>query len=88
MVLQQKISKYQAGKFVPGSKRTNVGSIKITAQEADEILDAVMSVIDRQMSAGKGGTAGSRGEIFAELLEAVSSAAMSTFIDKTGSPSD
>lgn len=82
-ILQQKISKYKAGAFTPGSKRTNVGSIKISADEADKILDAVMSVIDRQMTAGKDGAIGSRGEIFAELLEAVSSAAMSTFIDKT-----
>jgi len=87
-LLQQKISKYKAGAFKPDSKRTNVGSIKISADEADKILDAVMSVIDRQMTAGRGGTAGSRGEIFAELLEALSSAAMSTFIDKTGPPSD
>ena len=87
-ILQQKISKYKAGSFTPGSKRTNVGSIKVTADEADKILDAVMAVIDRQMSAGKGGSVGSRAEIFAELLEAVSSAAMSTFIDKTGKPAD
>jgi len=87
-LLQQKISKYKAGAFTPGSKRTNVGSIKITADEADKILDAVMAVIDRQMTAGKGGSVGSRAEIFAELLEAVSSAAMSTFIDKSGSPAD
>lgn len=87
-LLQQKISKYKAGAFKPDSKRTNVGSIKISADEADKILDAVMSVIDRQMTAGKGGTSGSRGEIFAELLEALSSAAMSTFIDKTRRSAD
>lgn len=87
-ILQQKISKYKAGAFTPGSKRTNVGSIKITAEEADKILDAVMAVIDRQMTAGKDGGIGSRGEIFAELLEAVSSSAMSTFIDKSGPTAD
>jgi hypothetical protein len=87
-LLQQKISKYDAASFRPNSKRTNVGSIKISANEADEILDAVMAVIDRQASAGKGGSAGSRGEIFAELLEKISSAAMSTFVDKTSKPVD
>lgn len=87
-ILQQKISKYEAGSFRPNSKRTNVGSIKITADEADKILDAVMSVIDRQKTAGKDGGIGSRGEIFAELLEAVASSAMSTFVDKTSKPAD
>ena len=87
-LLQQKISKYDAASFRPNSKRTNVGSIKISANEADEILDAVMAVIDRQASAGKGGAVGSRGEIFAELLEKISSAAMSTFVDKTSRPVD
>jgi HK97 family phage prohead protease len=87
-LLQQKISKYDAASFRPNSKRTNVGSIKISANEADEILDAVMAVIDRQASAGKGGAVGSRGEIFAELLEKISSAAMSTFVDKTSKPVD
>ena len=87
-LLQQKISKYDAGAFRPNSKRTNVGSIKISADEADQILDAVMAVIDRQRTAGKGGTAGTRGEIFAELLEKISSAAMSTFVDKTSKPVD
>jgi HK97 family phage prohead protease len=87
-ILQQKISKYEAGSFRPNSKRTNVGSIKITADEADKILDAVMSVIDRQKTAGRDGGVGSRGEIFAELLEAVASSAMSTFVDKTSKPAD
>jgi len=87
-LLQQKIAKYEAGAFRPNSKRTNVGFIKISADEADQILDAVMAVIDRQKTAGKGGTMGSRGEIFAELLEKVSSAAMSTFVDKTSKPVD
>ena len=87
-LLQQKIKKYDAGAFVPGSKRTNVGSIKVSADEADKILDAVMAVIDRQQTAGKGGSVGTRGEIFAELLETVSRAAMSTFIDKTSPTAD
>jgi Arc/MetJ-type ribon-helix-helix transcriptional regulator len=87
-LLQQKIKKYEAGAFKPNSKRTNVGSIKVTADEADKILDAIMSVIDRQQTAGKGGTAGSRGELFAELLETLSRAAMSTFIDKTSPTAD
>ena len=87
-LLQEKIKKYEAGAFTPNSRRTNVGSIKITADEADKILDAVMAVIDRQKTAGKRGSVGSRGEIFAELLEMLSKAAMSTFIDKTSSAAD
>lgn len=87
-ILQQKIQKYEAAAFTPGSKRTNVGSIKISADEADQILDAVMAVIDRQKTAGKGGGVGSRGEIFAELLEKIASSAMSTFVDKTIKPVD
>jgi len=87
-ILQEKIKKYEAGAFTAGSKRTNVGSIKITADEADKILDAVMAVIDRQKTAGKDGGVGTRGEIFAELLEKVASAAMSTFVDKSSMPAD
>jgi len=87
-ILQEKIRNYDAAAFTPDSKRTNVGSIKISADEADQILDAVMEVIDRQKIAGKGGGVGSRGEIFAELLEKVASAAMSTFVDKTTKPID
>jgi len=87
-ILQEKIQKNDAAAFTPNSKRTNVGSIKISADEADQILDAVMEVIDRQKTAGKGGGVGSRGEIFAELLEKIASAAMSTFVDKTTKPID
>jgi len=87
-ILQEKIKKYEAAAFRPNSKRTNVGSIKISADEADQILDAVMEIIDRQKTAGKGGGVGSRAEIFAELLEKIASAAMSTFVDKTTKPVD
>lgn len=87
-LLQKLINKYEAGAFKPDSRRTNVGSIKITAQEADLILDAVMAVVDRQQTAGRDGGVGSRGELFAELLEKVSRAAMSTFVDKTSAPID
>ena len=78
-LLQTILRRQESGKL--GAKRTNAGALTITADEADQILDAVMSVVDRQVS-----TAGSRGEIFAELLEKVSSAAMSTFIEKTTEP--
>ena len=78
-LLKSILSRQESGKL--GPKRTNAGSLTITASEADQILDAVMSVVDRQVS-----TAGSRGEIFAELLEKISSAAMSTFIEKTTPP--
>jgi len=87
-LLRDLITKYEAGAFKPNSRRTNVGSIKITAKEADLILDSVMAVVDRQQTAGRGNAVGSRSEIFAELLEKVSLAAMSTFIDKTSKPID
>ena len=87
-LLRQKIADSKAPKYRPGGKRTNVASIRVTASEADQILDAVMAVIDRQKSAGKGGTAGSRGELFAELLEKIASQALSTFIDKTSTPAN
>jgi len=87
-LLRDLITRYEAGAFKPNSKRTNVGSIKITAKEADLILDAVMAVVDRQQTAGRDNTVGSRSEIFAELLEKVSRAAMSTFVDKTSKPID
>jgi len=85
-LLRRLITQSGAKKYRPGSKRTNVASIRFTASEADQILDAVMAVIDRQKTAGKDGTVGSRGELFAELLEKVASQAMSTFVDKTSAP--
>lgn len=75
-LLQSILRRQESGKL--GSTRTNAGSLTITADEADQILDAVMSVVDRQVS-----SSGSRGKIFAELLEKIAGAAMSTFIEKT-----
>jgi len=85
-LLRRLIIQSGAKKYRPGGKRTNVASIRFTASEADQILDAVMAVIDRQKTAGKDGGVGSRGELFAELLEKVASQAMSTFVDKTSAP--
>jgi HK97 family phage prohead protease len=87
-LLKDTLDRQEAGAFTPGSKRTNVGSLRITAQEADMILDSVMAVVDRQMSAGKDGGVGTRAEIFAELLEKISRASMSTFVNKTSGPAD
>ena len=75
-LLQSILRRQESGKL--GSTRTNAGSLTITADEADQILDAVMAVVDRQV-----GSSGSRGKIFAELLEKVAGSAMSTFIEKT-----
>lgn len=87
-LLKDTLNRQDAAAFRPNSKRTNVGSLRITADEADLILDSVMAVLDRQMTAGKDGGVGSRAEIFAELLEKISRASMSTFIDKTSGPAD
>ena len=87
-LLKDTLDRQDAAAFRPNSKRTNVGSLRITADEADLILDSVMAVLDRQMTAGKDGGVGSRAEIFAELLEKISRASMSTFIDKTSGPAD
>lgn len=78
-LLESILKRQESGKL--GSTRTNAGSLTITADEADQILDAVMAVVDRQI-----GSSGSRGKIFAELLEKVAGAAMSTFIEKTTPP--
>lgn len=69
------LKRQESGKT--GSRRTNVGTLNVTQTEADSILDAVMTVVDRQMEKG-----GSRGEMFAELLEKIAQASMSTFIEK------
>jgi hypothetical protein len=69
------LKRQESGKT--GSRRTNVGTLNVTQSEADSILDAVMTVLDRQIEKG-----GSRGEIFAELLEKIAQSSMSTFIEK------
>jgi hypothetical protein len=69
------LKRQESGKT--GSRRTNVGTLNVTQSEADSILDAVITVLDRQLEKG-----GSRGEIFAELLEKIAQSSMSTFIEK------
>jgi HK97 family phage prohead protease len=75
-LLQKLMQRQESGKT--GSRRTNAGVLLTSQEETDKILDAVMSVVDRQTSTG-----GSRAEIFAELMDKMAQAAMSTFIDKT-----
>ena len=74
--LQQIIRRQEASKL--GDRRTNVGSIYFTADEADSILDALMGVVDRQVARNDE----KRIEIFAKLIDMMASAAMSTFVDK------
>jgi hypothetical protein len=74
--LQQIIRRQEASKL--GDRRTNVGSIYFTADEADEILDALMGVVDRQVARNDQ----KRIEIFAKLVDMMATAAMSTFVDK------
>ena len=74
--LQQIIRRQEASKL--GDRRTNVGSIYFTADEADAILDALMGVVDRQVARNDQ----KRIEIFAKLVDMMATAAMSTFVDK------
>ena len=71
--LKRTLERQESGKT--GDRRTNVGTLTVTQAEIDEMLDALMHVLDRQVD-----TDGSRTELFAELIEKLSSAAMSTFI--------
>ncbi len=50
----------------------------MTQEEVDQILDALMVVLDRQMDID-----GSRIDMFAKMIEKFAQAAMSTFVDKT-----
>jgi hypothetical protein len=77
LTLLQKIMKRQdSGKT--GDKRTNAGTITTSQDEVDQIMDGLMSVLDRQVDTG-----GSRTEMFSELLEMFAASAMATFISKT-----
>ena len=76
-LLQSLISRQEAAKT--GDRRTNVGSLFMTADEADQILDAVMWVLDRQIQ--RSGNP-ERIAAFAKLVDKIAEAAMSTFIDK------
>jgi HK97 family phage prohead protease len=75
--LSQIINRQEAAKL--GDKRTNAGRILMTRDEVDEVLDAVMMVIDRQ--GAKGG--GARQEKFAKFIDMLAKAAMATFIDRS-----
>ena len=61
-----------------GPKRTDAGTIAVTQDEIDQIMDGLMAVVDRQR-----GIEGSRTEMFAKLLEMFAIAAMSTFVEKS-----
>lgn len=76
-LLQSLISRQEAAKT--GDRRTNVGSLFMTADEADQILDALMWVLDRQVQ--RDGNP-ERIAAFAKLVDKIAEAAMSTFIDK------
>lgn len=73
------IRKQEASKT--GSRRTNVGSIYATRDEVDQILDAMMVALDRQMSRGDG-KGENRIKLYSKLIEMLAAAGMSTFIDR------
>ena len=71
--LEQIMSRQQSG--ATGDRRTNVGTITVTQQEVDDIMDALMVVVDRQMETG-----GSRVVMFSKLIDMFAEAAMGTFV--------
>jgi len=77
-LLQRIMRRQDSGKV--SDRRTNAGALWVTADEADEILDAMMFALDRQMETG-----GSRVDLYAQFVEIISAAAMGTFISKTTS---
>jgi HK97 family phage prohead protease len=74
--LQEVIRRNEASKT--GSRRTNVGSIYLTDDEADLVLEGLMFALDNQIEIG----GDKRIEWYSKLLDKVSQAAMSTFINK------
>ncbi len=62
-----------------GSKRTDAGQMLVTQKELDEILDALMVVVDRQMSIG----GEERLTSFVKLMDMLAASGMATFINKT-----
>ena len=74
--LQEVIRKNEASKT--GSRRTNVGSIYLTDDEADMVMDGLMFALDNQIEQG----GEKRIEWYTKLLEKIAQEAMSTFIDK------
>ena len=75
--LQEIIKRSEASKT--GDRRTNVGSIYMTMDEVDLILDGLQFALDQQMDAGGDKRIG----WYSKLIEKIAAAAMSTFIDKT-----
>lgn len=75
-LLQQLMSRQDSAKI--SDRRTNVGTITVTQDEVDQIMDALMVVVDRQMETG-----GSRVDTFSRLIDLFAQAAMGTFIMKT-----
>lgn len=74
--LSEIISRDEASKT--GSRRTNVGSIYFTAEEADQMLDGLMFALDTQLADG----GEKRIAWYSKLIEMIAGAAKSTFIDK------
>ena len=77
--LQEIIKRNEASKT--GDRRTNVGSIYMTMDEVDLILDGLQFALDQQVQAGGDKRIG----WYSRLIEKVAGAAMSTFIDKSTS---
>lgn len=75
--LQEIIRRQEASKT--GDRRTNVGSIFLTQEESDQILDALMVALDRQVERGSA----ERQDLYSKMIEHIAKAAMSTFIDKS-----
>lgn len=75
--LQEIIKRSEASKT--GDRRTNTGSIYMTMDEVDLILDGLQFALDQQMDAGGDKRIG----WYSKLIEKIAAAAMSTFIDKS-----
>ena len=75
--LQEIIRRQEASRT--GDRRTNVGSIFLTQEESDQILDALMVALDRQVERGST----ERQDLYSKMIEHIAKAAMSTFIDKS-----
>lgn len=75
--LQEVIKRNEASKT--GDRRTNVGSIYMTMDEVDSILDGLQFALDQQINAG----GDKRIDWYSKLIEKIAAAAMSTFIDKS-----
>lgn len=69
------MDRQKSGDF--GGKRTNAGALYLTQKEIDDVMDALMHVVDRQSA-----TSGSRLNMFAQLLDKLAEAGMATFMEK------